>query len=390
MKRVIIAGFILIFGCGEESQRILLHLKPLSSDVNINSADFLNVNILMDSDTKNFSYPLTGGNSFEFKGNFEGEISISIEGMKDFDPIFFGLSAPFYPSEVKEKVYIPVFIPEEFVRIPDFQGLSPLTSCGRRNGFAFVTLNGVFSVDLLSFRMEKIFEGIDKEVYGCAWTSEGLLIGERGKVLFINEGGYKEYELGELQKFAIFSTDEYAVICGGISYSKKTAESYIFKDGNLRKWKSMNSPKAGHIAIPLGNGDFMIAGGGGEPELWRKGNMDFEEFSSTQPLGDVSAGVFVDGKIFLIRKETGDLLEVGISDGKVNPSGISFNGVRGAGDGKSGMIVNNDGEVLILPSLKEVQIKDIEPPAELYATRGIYIILSKRGFNIYMKKEVLK
>jgi len=390
MKRILITGFFLfIVGCGEESSKIQIHLKPLSSDISIRSADLLNFEVWSNSETKIFSHSLKDSDSFEFKGAWDDDISVSVEGMKGSEVIFFGISAPFYPWEVKDKIYIPVYVEDEFRRVPEFSGISPEWICGNKNGFVAIGDNGIFRVNLLSFKMERIYESIE-DGCGCAFTSDGILIGRKGKVLYLKEGEYKEYDLGGIEKFSIFSAGKYAVISGGLSSGKKSAESYIFKDGDLKKWKNMNSPRAGHIAIPLDNGDFLIAGGGGEPEIWRNEKMNFEKFSASRTIGDVSAGLFLDNKIFLIKKDTGELLEIELLSGKVNSSAI-FNGVHGAGDGRLGMFVNNEGDVLILPDLKTFHIEEIEASNnKIYSTRGIFMVVSKRGFYIYMKKEVLK
>jgi len=390
MKRILIAGFFLfITGCGEETRTIQIHLKPLSSEINISSADLLNFEVWSGSENRVFSHSITGSNSFEFKGDWNDEVSVSVEGIKGSNSIFFGLSAPFYPSGVREKIYIPVYFLDEFGKIPGFSGVFPEWICGNKNGFVVMGDNGVFRVDLLSLKMERIYEVVE-DACGCAFMSYGVLIGRKGKLLFLKEGGYKEYDMGGIEKFAIFSTDEYAVISGGIFSGKRSAESYIFKEGDLKKWKSMNSPRAEHIAIPLKDGNFFIAGGGGEPEIWRNDRMEFEKFSTSKPVGDVSAGVYVENRVFLTKKDTGEILEVDLLNGNVNLSSV-FNGVHGAGNGKTGMFVNDDGDVLIIPELKTVHIKGIESSrSRIYSTRGIFVIVSKSGFYIYMKKEVLK
>jgi len=390
MKKILITGFFLfITGCGEETQTIQIHLKPLYSNINIRSAEVLNFEVWSGSKREVFSHLLAGSDSFEFKGDWRDEVSVSVEGIKGTDSLFFGLSAPFYPSEVKNKIYIPVYLPDEFGRIQEFPGISPEWICGNENKIVVVGDNGVFRVDLLSLKMERIYGDVE-DVCGCAVVSDGVLIGKRGKVLYLKDEGYKEYELNGLEKFAVFSTPDYAVISGGIYSGKKSAGSYIFKEGDLKKWKNMNSPRAGHIAIPLEEGDFFIGGGGGEPEIWRDEKMDFEKFSPSKPIGEVSAGVFVGNKVFLIKKESGELLEVEVLSGRVSSFTV-FNGIHGAGDGRMGMLINDEGDVLILPDLKTLHIKEIEAyKSRVYSTRGIFVIVSKGGFYIYMKKEVLK
>ncbi len=385
MRRVFIAGLIaIISGCGMDEKKIFLHLKPVSYKININSADMLRVEVLTDSESESFSHSITEGNYFEFKGKWNEEISISVEGIKGSDSIFFGLSAPFYPQEAKEEIYIPLGINDEFVKIQEFPEIVPLQICGAKNKFVVIGNNGVFLIDLLSFKIKKIYDRIE-DSHGCAFVSDGILVGGKGNLLFLKGGEQREYEIEGLEKYAIFSAEKYAVIAGGISDGKKTAESYLFKDGELKKWKSMNSPRAGHIAIPLQNNDFLIAGDG-EPEVWRNAKMDFESFFISDSVGDVSTGVFVENRIFFIKKDTGEILELNIEERKLNSSGV-FNGTNGAGDGKNGMIVNDEGDVLILPDLKTIHIKEIESsPNKIYSTRGIYIIVSKTGFYIYMKK----
>lgn len=383
--------FVFLAGCGNGEKFLSVTLKPLSPEVLPGSAEILEITIYTESgDKRTFSHPMRDG-FFDIKGEWNEEIFFEVEGFSGGSSLFFGRSAPFHPREIDKKIYIPLSLPERMTKVPDLPGIPLISACAGENTIAVITREEVLFLDMLTFRVKSGGSFPEnEEVYGCAFISKDIAIGTRGKIYLITEKGTKELPLPmPLEKYVLFSGGDYGVIAGGMENGKRTSKVYLLMDENLSEGKNMLSPRAGHVAIPLREGNFLIAGGGSEPEKWNAEKREFERVISAVSIKEVITGVSSGEKVYLI-KEDGEIVELDMVSSSAKSTGAFEGAFHGSGDGEGGVIVNRKGETLLIPSFQTFQLPEVEGESYTFALKGIYGIISRNGFFIFMRKEAKK